>query len=215
MITHRFSGLTIKLVLAVTLLTLGGVAFGTSAAMANNGNSNHTPDELLVQFNAGVSAEKVKGLLKSHGATEVDENGPIRVHRIHVPSNALDNVKAALSKNPNVSFVEYNYIAEGGSIPNDADFPSQWHLPKISAPAGWDIETGVATEPIAIIDSGVDATHPDLAGKVIGGYNFLSNDVYNFIGLAPSGTASNNYELVCCCAGCEQYHGDRFRYLCV
>lgn len=194
--TSMFLGYQI-IIFAFLLVVSGAVL--QPGAMAADGVSKFVADELLVQFNAGVSTEKAKGLFKSHGATFMDENMPIRVHRIRVPENARDKVKAALSKNPNVSFAENNYIAESGFIPNDIRYSSQWHLPKISAPEGWDITTGSNSEPIAIIDSGVDGSHPDLAGKVVTGFNFLTDntDTHDVLGhgTAVAGTAaagSNN-----------------------
>ena len=72
--------------------------------------------------------------------------------------------------------MEENFIAEAGYVPNDERYPSQWHLRMIAAPDGWDSTTGSPNVPIAIIDSGVDPSHPDLAGNLIAGYNFLDNN---------------------------------------
>jgi subtilisin family serine protease len=48
-------------------------------------------------------------------------------------------------------------------IPNDPSYGSQWYLPLIGAPAAWDVTTGGSNVVVAIFDSGVDYTHPDLA----------------------------------------------------
>ena len=73
-------------------------------------------------------------------------------------------------------------------IPDDADFlEKQWALNNtsqtggalnadIDAPEAWDVETGDPAVIIAIVDTGVDYNHPDLAGKVISGYDFVHND---------------------------------------
>ncbi|EHP83704.1 peptidase S8 and S53 subtilisin kexin sedolisin, partial [Geobacter metallireducens RCH3] len=105
-----------------------------------------------------------------------EEIAPIRVKRIKVPAAARAKVKAALAKNPHVTFVEENYLAEQTMVPNDPSYASQWHLPKIAAPAGWDISTGSSSVDIAILDSGVDPSHPDLAGKLLPGFNFVFNN---------------------------------------
>jgi hypothetical protein len=166
---------------------------------AGNGSDKFVADELLVQAKAGVSGEKMHEILRPHDAATVGEIQSFRVRRIKVPADALENVKAALKKNPHVSFVENNFFATGGAEPNDYQYPSQWHLPKISTPAAWDVCTGFPTEPIAIIDSGVDPTHPDLAGKLLPGYNFIgeNTDTQDVLGhgTAVAGTAaaiSNN-----------------------
>ena len=145
-------------------------------AWAGSEDVPHVPGELLIRAKAGVSKDKMKGILAQHGAVTAGEINQIRVRLIRVPAHALEKVKAALEKNQNISFVEHNFIAQGSAEPNDERYPSQWHLPKISAPDGWDMCTGSDMAPIAIIDSGVDPTHPDLSDKLISGYNFLENN---------------------------------------
>jgi len=55
-------------------------------------------------------------------------------------------------------------------IPDDPGYPGQWHLPRISAPAAWDISPGSPTVIVAVIDTGVDFTHPDLSPNMVLGY---------------------------------------------
>lgn len=165
------------------------------------GNSESAPfvaDELLVQTRAGVGKEKFEEDIAGFGAATAEEITQIRVKRIKVPAHALEKVMAALSKNPRVKFVEKNYLVQASATPNDTSYPSQWHLPKISAPAAWDSTIGSTGVSIAIADSGVDPTHPDLAGKLQPGYNFVlsSTDTHDFYGhgtkVAGSAAASTN-----------------------
>jgi hypothetical protein len=162
---------------AIVILTVVlAVGFtGSRSAWAGNGHT-FVPGELLVQVKAGVSKGKIADLLSTHGADTVEEIKNLKIRRIKVPVHALERIKEALAKNPNICFVENNGIAQAGFEPNDDQYPSQWHLPKISAPEGWDMNTGAETVPIAIIDSGIDPTHPDLMDKLIEGYNFLENN---------------------------------------
>lgn len=161
---------------------------------------NFVEDELLIQPKAGVPEEKIESILKSSGAFVEDEIQPIKVKKIKIPVNAIEKIKNALSKNPHFNFVENNFIASTAQVPNDYYYNFQWHIPKISAPDGWNITTGSTDIPIAIIDSGVDPTHPDLSGKLLQGYNFLNEsfDTHDVLGhgTAVSGAAgaiSNNY----------------------
>jgi len=192
---RMFSGCRI-IILAFSLLVSGAAVH--AGALAAGGGAKFVAGELLVQFNAGVSAEKAKGLIASNGATSINEIEQIRVRRIRVPEQAREHIMAALANNKNVSFVEMNFIAEVVVIPNDTKYPSQWHLPKIDAPSGWEVTTGSSSMPIAIIDTGVDSTHPDLVSKLVPGHNFLTgtNDTADTNGhgtyIAGSAAASSN-----------------------
>jgi subtilisin family serine protease len=57
------------------------------------------------------------------------------------------------------------------AAPNDPGLASQWNLAAVGAQAAWDVGHGSSTVRVADIDSGVDATHPDLAGKLVAGYD--------------------------------------------
>ncbi len=172
---------------------------GWATILRGDGSPSYFADELLVQTKFGVPKEQIAGDLQAAGATVISEIPQIRVKQIKVPPNALERVQAALSRNPHFNFVEYNFIGGATATPNDSYFPSQWHLPRISAPSGWDINSGSESLIIAIIDSGVDPTHPDLSDKLLPGYNFLSGntDTHDVLGhgTAVAGAAaaiSNN-----------------------
>jgi subtilisin family serine protease len=59
--------------------------------------------------------------------------------------------------------------------PNDPLFSRQWDLGQIHAPEAWAVTTGTSNVTIALIDSGVDDQHPDLAGAIVPGWNFVTN----------------------------------------
>ncbi|CAA9520618.1 MAG: hypothetical protein AVDCRST_MAG30-3019 [uncultured Solirubrobacteraceae bacterium] len=58
------------------------------------------------------------------------------------------------------------------AVPNDPHFGLQWGPKQVHAPAAWGTSTGAGAT-IAIVDSGVDLDHPDLAGKIAGGATFI------------------------------------------
>jgi subtilisin family serine protease len=74
-----------------------------------------------------------------------------------------------LSRLPEVQYAEPWFIyplAERTSLPNDSLYGQQWALQKVNAPAAWDITKGDSTIVIAIVDSGVEWAHPDLASNI-------------------------------------------------
>jgi subtilisin family serine protease len=73
---------------------------------------------------------------------------------------------AALRGQPGVLVAEPDVLVYPALVPDDPQYSQQYHLPLISAPQAWNIATGSSSVVIAIIDSGVDLDHPDLAGKI-------------------------------------------------
>jgi subtilisin family serine protease len=59
--------------------------------------------------------------------------------------------------------------------PNDPDYPLQWHLPRIAAPAAWTRTTGSSQVTLAFVDTGLDTTHPDLQPLLVPGYNAVDH----------------------------------------
>lgn len=76
--------------------------------------------------------------------------------------------------------IEYagpNFRVTAQSIPNDPLYPVQWHYPMVDLPAAWDLTQGDGTVTVAVVDSGVLVDHPDLAGQLVQGYDFISDPV--------------------------------------
>ena len=67
-------------------------------------------------------------------------------------------------------------VAPDKVTPNDPWYVDQWHLRKIGGPTAWSTTTGSSNVVIAILDSGVDGTHPDLASKMVPGWNVYNNN---------------------------------------
>ncbi|MGD9374338.1 MAG: S8 family serine peptidase, partial [Anaerolineae bacterium] len=82
-----------------------------------------------------------------------------------------------LSADPRIEYAEPNYRYWAfDTKPNDPSFSKQWAHVRMNSPKAWDLSTGSATTVIAIIDSGIDAGHPDLAGKLVAGRDFVDDD---------------------------------------
>jgi thermitase len=91
---------------------------------------------------------------------------------------ALERKKQELEQDPNVAAVGYNYVrqagqAQPGATSNDPFFASQWGLPRIETPQAWDTATGDGAV-IAVLDSGIDSSHPDVGSKVDFSFGFCS-----------------------------------------
>jgi thermitase len=81
-----------------------------------------------------------------------------------------------LLRDPNIEFIEPDAPLRALYVPNDPAFNRQWGLAKIGAPAAWDQTFGANGPLVAVIDTGVNAAHPDLFGQVEAGYDFANKD---------------------------------------
>ncbi|MDD4004361.1 MAG: S8 family serine peptidase [Elusimicrobiaceae bacterium] len=99
--------------------------------------------------------------------------------RVVLPENmkVADGI-AALSTQPWVAAAEPDRIYNKSAVPNDPYFNAQPGLAAISAAAGWEYQTGSTDTIIAILDTGIAASHPDIAGRVSAGSN-IRFDVLN------------------------------------
>ena len=82
---------------------------------------------------------------------------------------------SALRKRPDVKSADPNYIRRPSAGTNDPQYPLQWHYPLINLPQAWDVATGSSNVIVAVIDTGVLLNHPDLQGRLVAGYDFISD----------------------------------------
>ena len=82
----------------------------------------------------------------------------------------------ALRGRKDVKTADLNYIFRPELVPNDPYYGYQWHYPLINLPQAWDLETGTSNAvTVAVVDTGVLLSHPDLAGVLTSGYDFISD----------------------------------------
>ncbi len=150
-------------------------------------DENFVPDEILVKFVQGTPGKAIAAINTKHGAVVKSHIPRIDVKVLKVPKGqVLEKVKV-FSQNPNVVFAEPNYIVHILGKPmnpfsvDDPLFSEQWGLVKIEAAEAWNITQGDAAIKIAILDTGIDADHEDLAGKVKYEKNFGSSPTFDDI----------------------------------
>lgn len=82
-----------------------------------------------------------------------------------------EQMAAELMASGAVEFAEPDYLFEEAAMPDDPRFSEQWMHKVMKTPEAWDHTIGDSGIIAAVCDSGVDANHPDLKGRVLTGYN--------------------------------------------
>ncbi len=77
---------------------------------------------------------------------------------------------------PGVAYAEPDYILRANGEPTDPDWLEQYGWRRTKLALAWDVTHGSADFPIAIVDTGVDTSHEDLADKILPGYDFVNGD---------------------------------------
>ncbi|MFK7976206.1 MAG: S8 family serine peptidase [Halioglobus sp.] len=81
----------------------------------------------------------------------------------------------SLRQDPRVEYAEPNYEVKALAEPNDQGYSAQWHYPLIGLPDAWEITTGSANVIVAVVDTGILSNHPDMAGQLTPGYDFVAD----------------------------------------
>jgi thermitase len=149
----------------------------TQPAVAQNATplGEFAKGRLIVMQRAGLPAVEMDKALKPFGAS-AKRLGRSDLHVVQLPPGMSETaVSAALARNPAFKFAELDRRFSLASTPNDPLFPQAWHLTKIGAPSAWDSTQGSGVI-IAVLDTGMDASHPDIASQAVAGWNFADNN---------------------------------------
>ena len=137
--------------------------------------------EVIVRYRAGTGAiqrQRAESEIESGDVEAIGRRGARRMRSRRLSTQAM---LQALRNNPDVLYAEPNYIIRVGAIPNDPLFGDLWGLfntgqpifdnpglvgADISAPGAWDSATGSRANVVAVIDTGIDYNHPDLAANI-------------------------------------------------
>ncbi len=89
-----------------------------------------------------------------------------QIQLVHFAPQNRDQFLTKLSQLSSVQYIEPNYRYQASLIPSDSYFSNQWYLEKIKAPRAWDKQRQSPDIIIAVIDTGVQITHPDLRANI-------------------------------------------------
>lgn len=155
-------------------IALGALACAVGAAHAAAPGA-FVAGQILVMPRAGLGDAALAGILEEHGGGKGRRIGASALRIVVLPAGNEQAAVARLARHPHIKFAELDRRIAPGFASNDPYFGSQWHLAHIGASTAWDSARGDGVT-IAILDTGVDAAHPDLAPRMVPGWNVYANN---------------------------------------
>ncbi|WP_421616784.1 S8 family peptidase [Brevibacillus sp. TJ4] len=134
--------------------------------------SHYVEHEVVVRFHPRPDQKTINQLAASLDAKIKRDYDKFLI----LKSNSLttQQLMKKLAEHPDSVFAEPNYLLLPNRRPNDTYYIDyQWNLPLIGMEQSWEISKGSNDVVVAVIDTGLDLSHPEFAGKVIEGYNVL------------------------------------------
>jgi subtilisin family serine protease len=176
--------LTLMLLLVTALAGGSGLSLQQRAIAASPpaaGPAERTGD-VIVRFRPRTPLVSVAGAVIQAETTATASSAGSGLVLLHPDAGqSVDDALAALRANPDVTSADADIVVKAVATPNDtyynAPYSYQWNLPQIGLPAAWDTTTGGAGPVVAVIDTGVEGTHPELSGKLVAGKNFVSTSI--------------------------------------
>ena len=177
----------------VMLWPLWGMELGSGAGGNGDRRPAYAPGALLVKYKPALRAAAGDYARQRWGVSTLRTFRDIGVHHIKLPADmTVEEALELYRSDPDVEYVEPNYYRHIRVTPDDTDFGLLWGLNNtgqlvngtagtagadIDATTAWDTATDCTGKVVAIIDTGADFNHPDLAGNIAaGGHDFVDND---------------------------------------
>ncbi len=142
----------------------------------------YVPDQVLVEFRAETRDEATRRHRERYGFETLRRFRTIGAQQMRLPAGtSVERALELLRTDPDVVYAEPNYYRSADLLPDDPEFSLLWGLHNTGQPVNdtvgtpdadldateaWDVTTGTGDVVVAVIDSGLDFSHPDLAANV-------------------------------------------------
>src|SRR6266487_666270 len=216
--------LTVLLAALAALLTSGATISAQRATMRTervNGREV-AAHEVLLKFRQSPHADLLAEIARLTGADDIHTIGRTGLRRLRARALDVPALLQLLANHPDVLYAEPNYIVQAFTEPNDPNFPQLWGLRNtgqtvngsigvagadIHAVDAWNVSFGSTAQVVAVIDTGIDYTHPDLVANI---WSAPANFFVNIDGrtiMCPAGSHGFNAIALTCDPMDDHNHG--------
>ncbi|MFH1777972.1 MAG: S8 family peptidase [Candidatus Omnitrophota bacterium] len=145
----------------------------------------YVPGEILIKFKSTTEQAVINAMVQSNGLCLIRDYDQIGISWLQLPSGmSVEEAVTQYSQREDVEFVQPNYIGIRklfSNTPDDTYFSRLWGLHNtgqtvnsttgtndadIDAPEAWDLHTGSSSVVVAVVDTGIDLDHPDIAANI-------------------------------------------------
>ncbi len=129
--------------------------------------------EYILHYAPGTPISTVQAQVQSQNGTILEYFPALNAVLIEIPlASSVQRLRTASQ----VTYLEPNRLRQPMLSPNDPGVSKQWALGMMGVYAAWDVTTGNPDVIIAVLDTGIDLSHPDLDSHLLPGYDFVSDD---------------------------------------
>jgi subtilisin family serine protease len=169
--------------LVVTALLTLSIGPSSAADRRQSPDARAVQGQYLIKFTPGSSHQERRDAVERHDGKLIPG-----VSRLDINAAFFDNVEGGpsspdsqrvmndMKKEKIVRFIEPNFLYRASFTPNDPGVGQQWAWGRINAYSAWDVTQGSSATTIAIVDTGIQRTHPDLDAKIVAGYDYVQGD---------------------------------------
>ncbi|MEO6709943.1 MAG: S8 family serine peptidase, partial [Planctomycetota bacterium] len=123
------------------------------------------PERLMIKLRAGASPAAVERAHARAGGRVLQNLPQIGWQIVEVAPETLFEAREAYLREAVIVRADFDHVKRLAYVPNDPYWP-MWHMQRIKADQAWDTHKGSPTVRVAIMDTGLNTTHPDLAANV-------------------------------------------------